>query len=185
RPGQQATADVIGSALAMARRAADLGADALLVHPRVAFRDREDRDRLILDYHAQLAEAGLPLILFYLYEAAGGISYRPELLSALLERSDVLGIKVATLDSVMTFQDITRQVRAEAPGKLVITGEDRFLGYSLMCGAQAALIGMGDACTDLQAEFLESYWRGDSDRFLALNGAIDDLARNTFLAPME
>ena len=34
-----------------------------------------------------------------------------------------------------------------APGKLVITGEDRFLGYSLMCGAQAALIGMAAACT--------------------------------------
>ena len=67
--------EVLASARAMARRAADLGADALLVHPPVAFRDRPDRERLILDYHSAIAEAGLPLIAFYLYEAAGGIAY--------------------------------------------------------------------------------------------------------------
>jgi 4-hydroxy-tetrahydrodipicolinate synthase len=182
---QQDVPAVIDSAFVMARRAANLGADALLIHPPVAFRDRDDRDRLILDYHARVAEAGLPVILFYLYEAAGGISYRPELLSALLERPEVLGIKIATLDSVMAFQDLSRLIRDHPSRKLIITGEDRFLGYSLMCGAQAALIGMAAACTDLQAEFLQAYWRGDSARFLALNGAIDDLAQSTFRAPME
>jgi 4-hydroxy-tetrahydrodipicolinate synthase len=185
RPNQREIPNVIDSARAMAQRAADLGADAILVHPPAAFRDRDDRDRLILDYHATIAEVGLPLILFYLYEAAGGIAYSPELLSTLLRASDVLGIKVATLDSVMTFQDIARLIRERSPDKLLITGEDRFLGYSLMCGAQAALIGMAAACTDLQAELLLSYWRGESDRFLTLNAAVDDLARHTFLAPME
>ena len=72
----------------------DLGADAILVHPPGAFRDRDDRDRLILEYHATIAEVGLPLILFYLYEAAGGISYSPELLTTLLRTAEVLGIKV-------------------------------------------------------------------------------------------
>jgi 4-hydroxy-tetrahydrodipicolinate synthase len=185
RPECQTPADVFDSAMAMARRAAELGADALLVHPPVAFRSRDDRDRLILDYHARLDEAGLPLVLFYLYEAAGGITYRPEVLAALLARPQVLGIKVATLDSVMTFQDIARLIRTAAPGKLLVTGEDRFLGYSLMCGARAALIGMAAACTALQAELLQSYWRGDFPRFCTLNDAVDDLAQHTFLAPME
>jgi 4-hydroxy-tetrahydrodipicolinate synthase len=185
RPDRHAAAAVIDSAVAMARRAADLGADALLVHPPVAFRDHEDRDRLILDYHARIAEARLPLVLFYLYEAAGGISYRPEVLTALLGRPEVLGIKVATLDSVMTFQEIVQLIRSKAPAKLLVTGEDRFLGYSLMCGAQTALIGMGAACTDIQAELLQCYWRGDAARFLALNSTIDDLAQHTFLNPME
>ena len=185
RPECQTPAAVLDSAMAMARRAADRGADALLVHPPAALGAHEDRDRLILDYHARLAEAGRPLVLFYLYEAAGGIAYRPELLAALLERPEVLGIKVATLDSVMTFQDIARLIPAAAPGKLLITGEDRFLGYSLMCGAGAALIGMAAACTRVQAELLHSYWRGDARRFLTLNAAVDDLAQHTFLAPME
>ena len=117
----------------MARRAADLGADALLVHPPTAFRERADRDILVLDYHSAAAESGLPLLAFYLYEAAGGISYAPELLRRLLGRSEVVGVKIATLDSVMTFQDIARMVRDGCPGKVVITGEDRFLGYSLLC----------------------------------------------------
>jgi 4-hydroxy-tetrahydrodipicolinate synthase len=185
RPEWREVADVFASARSMARRAAGLGADALLVHPPVALRDRDDRDRLILDYHAELAEEGLPLVVFYLYEVAGGISYPTELLESLLRRREVLGIKVATLDSVMTFQDIARLIRERVPDKLLITGEDRFLGYSLMCGAQAALIGMGAACTEPQAELLRSFWRGDVGRFLRWNSAIDDLAQHTFLAPME
>jgi 4-hydroxy-tetrahydrodipicolinate synthase len=185
RPEVRSVTEVIASAQSMARRATDLGADALLVYPPVAFRERDDCDRLVLDYHACVAEAGVPLVLFYLYEAAGGISYPPELLSALLARPEVLGIKIATLDSVMTFQDISRLIQTKATGKLILTGEDRFLGYSLMCGAQGALIGMAAACTDLQAQLLLSYGQGDAERFLALSREIDDLAQHTFIAPME
>jgi 4-hydroxy-tetrahydrodipicolinate synthase len=169
----------------MARQATALGADALLVHPPIAFRGRTDQDRLVLQYHAAIAEAGLPLLLFSLYEAAGGISYGPHLLAELLARPEVLGIKVATLDSVMTFQQIARLVRTTAPEKLLITGEDRFLGYSLMAGAGTALIDLGAACSALLDAFLQSYWSGDAAGFLALNGPIDDLAMHTFLAPME
>ena len=109
-PGQ-----VIVSARTMARQALDLGADALLVHPPTAFRDRPDQDLLILEYHAAIAEVGLPMILFYLYEEAGGVRYATETLSRLLARREVLGIKVATLDSVMTFQDLARLIQAVAP----------------------------------------------------------------------
>ena len=179
------SSEVIESARAMAQRALDLGADAILVHPPLAFRDSDDRDRLILDYHTTIADVGLPLILFYLYEAAGGVSYSPDLLRSLLGLPRVLGIKVATLDSVMTFQDISGLIREVSPGKLLITGEDRFLGYSLMCGAKAALIGMGAACTDLQGELLNAYWNGRTDRFLTMSSATDDLALHTFRAPME
>jgi 4-hydroxy-tetrahydrodipicolinate synthase len=169
----------------MACRAAELGADAVLVHPPVALRDRPECDSLLIGYHSRIAEAGLPLILFYLYEAAGGISYTPQVLIELLARPEVIGIKIATLDSVITFQAIARLVKAQAPGKVVISGEDRFLPYSLMCGAQAALIGMAAACTTLQAELLRSHFAGRSRKFLALSSLIDDLAQHTFLDPME
>jgi 4-hydroxy-tetrahydrodipicolinate synthase len=184
-PRGQTTAELIASAAAMARQAADLGADAILAYPPTAFRELPDRDDLIREYHAEIARAGLPVLLFYLYEAAGGTSYPLALLADLLARPEVLGIKIATLDSVMTFQDIARLVNAALPPKLVITGEDRFLGYSLMCGATTALIGMAAACTGLQAELLESYHAGRADRFLTLSAAVDDLAQHTFRAPME
>ena len=177
--------EVLEAVRGMGRRAADLGADALLIHPPTAFRERADRDALILDYHSAAAEAGLPLILFYLYEAAGGISYPPGVLAGLLAREEVLGVKIATLDSVMTFQDIACLLTGRVPDKLIITGEDRFLGYSLMCGARAALIGMAAACTGLQAELIRSHREGEAGRFLSLSAAVDDLAQHTFIAPME
>ena len=177
--------EVLEAVRVMARRAADLGADALLVHPPTAFRERTDRDALIRDYHSAAADAGLPLVLFYLYEAAGGISYPPEVLAGLLARDEVLGVKIATLDSVMTFQDIARLLMTRVPDKLIITGEDRFLGYSLMCGARAALIGMAAACTELQADLLRSHREGAAGEFLSLSAAVDDLAQHTFIAPME
>jgi 4-hydroxy-tetrahydrodipicolinate synthase len=185
RPDRRGPGEVLAAVREMARRAADLGADALLVHPPTAFRERADREAMILDYHSAAAEAGLALVVFYLYEAAGGISYSPEVLAALLAREDVLGVKIATLDSVMTFQDLARLVAAVAPDKRIITGEDRFLGYSLMCGARAALIGMAAACTALQADLLKAYWDGAAVRFLELSRAVDDLAQHTFIAPMD
>jgi 4-hydroxy-tetrahydrodipicolinate synthase len=169
----------------MARQAADLGADAVLVHPPSLIRGRPDQDRLVLDYHAAVAEAGLPLILFLLYEAAGGVSYRADVLETLLNRPEVLGVKVATLDSVMTFQDVAALIQSRAPSKVLVSGEDRFLGYSLMAGAEAALVGMGAACASMQVELLQAHHKGDAERFLTLNRWVDDLGRHTFRAPME
>ena len=103
---------MFASARAMARRAASLGADAILVHPPVAFRDRDDRDLLILDYHAERSPR-------WACRWSYSISMKPREVSPirrncsrrLLRTPEVLGIKVATLDSVMTFQDIARLIR--------------------------------------------------------------------------
>ena len=75
-------------AYAMARRAADLRRRCTARPPPVALRDRPDRDALLIRYHARIAEAGLPLVLFYLYEAAGGISYIRDVLVELLARPE-------------------------------------------------------------------------------------------------
>ena len=83
---------------------------------------------------------------------------RPTVLDELLALPNVIGIKMATLDSVMTYQDVARHIQSRHPDKLLITGEDRFLGYSLRRGAQAALIGMGAVCTDLQAELMRAHF---------------------------
>lgn len=178
---ERATADTV----AMAERAARMGADALLVYPPTWLIGQSSPDQLIVEHHAQVAGVGLPLILFYLYEAAGGIAYSPNLLDELLALPGVVGIKMATLDSVMTYQDVSRQLRQRHPEKLFITGEDRFLGYSLRLGAWAALIGMGAICCDLQAELIRAHTSGDATRFLALSDKVDMLAESIFVQPME
>ena len=149
-------------------------ADALL-----AFPERQDP----VGYHRRLSRE-LPVIAFYLYEAAGGVSYDDSTLHAILELPDVIGIKVATLDSVMTFQRIAAVLRSH-PSKLLITGEDRFLGYSLLLGARTALIGMGAALPDVQADLLRACVQEDWQRFVMLSEICDRFAQATFIDPME
>ncbi|HTH64125.1 MAG TPA: dihydrodipicolinate synthase family protein [Gemmatimonadales bacterium] len=162
------------SSLEMAKQAKAGGADALLAFPQA-------KDPT--GWHAALG-AELPVIAFYLYEAAGGVSYGDAALHAILALPEVIGIKVATLDSVMTFQRIVALVR-EHPGKLVISGEDRFLGYSLMLGGQCALVGMGAALTDLQCALLRAHATADGGEFLHLSGLIDRFSQQTFVPPMD
>ena len=81
-------------------------ADALL-----AFPDRADP----VSHHARLSRE-LPVIAFWLYEAAGGVAYDDATLHAILDLPGVIGIKVATLDSVMTFQRLATLLRAH-PGQ--------------------------------------------------------------------
>lgn len=149
-------------------------ADALL-----AFPERQDP----VGHHRRLSRE-LPVIAFYLYEAAGGVAYDDATLDAILALPGVIGIKVATLDSVMTYQRIAALV-ARHPGKLLVTGEDRFLGYSILLGARAALIGMGAALPDLQAELLAAAAAGEWARFVDLSARCDRLAQATFTTPME
>jgi 4-hydroxy-tetrahydrodipicolinate synthase len=171
--------------LSMASAAAEYGADALLVYPPTWLKDHEQRDSLIIKHHEQLAALGLPLVLFYLYEAAGGVCYTTTVLDELLALPNVIGIKMATLDSVMTYQDVARHIQARHADKLLITGEDRFLGYSLRRGAQTALIGMGAVCTDLQVELMTAHFIGKAERFLELSDLVDQLAEVLFIQPME
>ncbi|HWC74940.1 MAG TPA: dihydrodipicolinate synthase family protein [Gemmatimonadales bacterium] len=158
----------------MARDAKRGGADALLAFP--------PHDNPVV-FHDELSQE-LPVIAFYLYAAAGGTDYSDRTLHNVLALPGVIGIKVATLDSVMTFQRIAAVMR-EHPDKLLITGEDRFLGYSLMLGARAALIGMGAALTDLQAQLLEAKRTDDHNAFLRLSTQLDAFGAATFTAPME
>lgn len=169
-------------AVRMAEEAAAGGADALLCFPPVPYRSEPER---IIAYHRALGAVGLPLILFFLYEAAGGVTYSPEVLRELLALPGVAGIKMATLDSVMTYQDVAALIRNEFPETVLITGEDRFLGYSLLLGAQAALIGMGAAVPAPQAALARATVEGDASRWTILTRAVDDFARVTFRAPME
>ena len=149
-------------------------ADALLAFPQATD---------TVPYHQRLGRE-LPVIAFYLYGAAGGVDYDDATLHRILELPEVIGIKVATLDSVMTFQRIAAVLR-DHPAKLLITGEDRFLGYSLLLGAKAALIGMGAALPDLQADLIRARWAEDWSRFVALSELCDRFSQVTFIQPME
>ncbi len=159
-----------GTAIDARRR----GADALLIHPSA-----DDTIR----YHERLSRE-LPGIVFWLYEAAGGVPYDDATLHRLLELPQIIGIKIATLDSVMTYQHLVSLAR-QHPDRLILTGEDRFLGYSVMMGADGALIGMASAVPALATSLFHARNQEDPARFLALTRAADAFGMATFAEPME
>ena len=165
-----AGASDIGTAIQARRHKAD----ALL-----AFPDRSDP----IAYHTRLSRE-LPTLAFWLYEAAGGVAYDVATLHSILDLPGIVGLKVATLDSVMTFQRLATIV-AQHPGKLLVTGEDRFLGASLMWGAESALVGMGAALPEPQAALIGAHAAEDWPRFHRLSRLVDRFAQATFSEPME
>lgn len=171
--------------LRMAEQALSLGAHVLMMYAPTLYRGEPDQDERILDHARALAALDAPLLLFYLYEAAGGVRYSLDLLRELLSLPPVVGIKMATLDSPMAYQDAATLVKDEFGELVLVTGEDRWLGYSLMCGATAALIGMGCAHTAAQGRLMQYWFDGHMTEFVQLSQFVDGFAQATFRAPME
>jgi 4-hydroxy-tetrahydrodipicolinate synthase len=182
-PGARTDA-VLRAATDMARDAKRGGATALLAYGPLLLRGMPDEEERLVAYHAALADVGLPVIAFFLYEAAGGWSYPRPALEAILDVDGVEAIKVATLDSIMTFQDVANIVRA-VPGVLLITGEDRFLGYSVSLGATSALVGIAAAVTEHSVKLVRAWGDQDFALFHRESAALDDFAQATFVHPME
>lgn len=175
--------EIIEAAVAMAEDARRCGADALLAFPPQGL-PAADAEAGIVRYHEALTQVGLPVIAFYLYEQAGGISYTNEALARILELDGVVGIKTATLDSVMRFQEIA-ELMAAFPEKALLTGEDRMFGYTLMRGAQGALVGLGAVETELQLAMFKSWHSSDYKHFVQWARLVDYLAEAIFIQPME
>lgn len=175
----------LNKALDMAKQARDLGADGLLIYPPTWYRNHPNRDEKIVEYHRMFAEQGLPIVLFYLYETAGGISYSPKVLQELFCLPQVVAIKMATLDSVMTYQDVSSLIALEFPEVQILTGEDRMFGYTLTRGAVGALVGLGAICVSLQKSMIDAYASQDYGFFLSRMGIVDELAEVIFIQPME
>ncbi|MFF4227885.1 dihydrodipicolinate synthase family protein [Streptomyces sp. NPDC001820] len=173
--------EAVFATVTMAVRAAEGGADAVMVYP-LAQLDGDDDEALRL-HESVAAESGLPVLGFFLHGEAGGYPYPPSLIRRLLNLPSAAGIKLATLDRAMACQDAIRA--AEESGKLVVTGEDRMFGPSLMWGADSALVGIAAARVGLTSAVLEAWRAGDHGAFVRASGRLDRFAEATFLAPIE
>lgn len=177
--------EYIQEAVDMAQEAKDLGANLIMQYAPTLFKGREDQDEMILKYHKEIAKVGLPMVAFFLYEEAGGVTYSLDLLRELFKIENVIAIKMATLDSVMTYQDVSNMIIDENSDVILITGEDRMFGYTMMRGAKGALIGLSSVYTKLQKDMVNAYLEEDYKTFIEKSKIIDNLAEHTFYAPME
>lgn len=168
--------------LEWAGAAAAAGADTLLVYPPTDL----DADAVVAHYDQLWEASDLPLIAFDLYSQP----FTPALLGRLLDHPGVAAFKPARLFDAVACQEGIAAARAR--GRLVLTGEDRMFGPSLMWGAEGALVGLAAAAVQVSAAAVETFAsavhtsaRDAAARFLEVSAVVDELARVTFRPPYD
>ena len=171
------------AAVRQARDFRAAGADALLVFPIPAYLSEPLDARVPVRYHEAIAAVGLPLILFQLQRALGGLDYEPETLRAMASVEGVVAIKEASFDA-RRFVETARLI-AELPRPItLLTGNDNFILDSFMLGATGALIGFGAVMTREQVAMIEAWRSGRIDEAKALGRRVQRLADVVFARPV-
>jgi 4-hydroxy-tetrahydrodipicolinate synthase len=171
---------------AAVRQATDFkaaGADALLVFPIPAYLSEPLDVRVPVAYHEAVASVGLPLILFQLQPALGGLNFAPDTLRALASIDGVVAIKEASFDA-RRFVDVARLLEDLPRPITLLTGNDNFILESFMLGATGALIGFGAVMTREQVDMIDAWKAGRIDEARALGARVQRLADVVFAAPV-
>lgn len=174
-------------AVAQARDLKAAGASALLVFPIPAYLSHPLDPEIPLGYHRAIAEAGLPLVLFQLQPALGGVNYELDTLRALVALDNVAALKEASFDA-RRYVDTVRMVQEEAKYQsgafTLLTGNDNFILESFMLGCGGALIGFGAVMTAEQAKMIEAWKAGRHSEAIELGRRVQRLADVVFAPPV-
>ena len=171
-------------AIANARAAQAAGADALLVFPISAFLGEPLNPEVPYRYHAAIAGAvDLPLILFQLQPALGGVLYGAEVLHRLIEIPSVIAIKEASFDA-MRFVQVKAALESASRRITLLNGNDNFICESLILGAEGALLGFSTLGAREQVAMLAAVQRQDYATAHELGRRLQPLADVIFAPPV-
>jgi 4-hydroxy-tetrahydrodipicolinate synthase len=172
-------------AVVFAREFKAVGASGFLVFPISAYQGQPLDPEVPLRYHAAIGDATeLPLVLFNLQPALGGVLYTPETLHRLCRVAEVAAIKEASFDAKL-FVEIRDAVKSARPDCVFLTGNDNFIYESFVLGAEGALIGFGAVATRQQVEMIEFALDGRFDESSAIMRRLTPLANAIFATPVR
>jgi 4-hydroxy-tetrahydrodipicolinate synthase len=170
--------------VANARAARAAGADALLVFPISAFLGQPLNPEVPYRYHAAIAEAvDLPLILFQLQPALGGVLFTAETLHKLITIPSVTAIKEASFDA-MRFLQVKAALESASRKITFLTGNDNFICESFILGAEGALLGFSTLGTREQVSMLDAVRLGNMAEARELGSRLQPLADIIFAPPV-
>jgi 4-hydroxy-tetrahydrodipicolinate synthase len=179
------TASFTEEAVAFAKRAKKAGADGLLVFPISAYLGQPCPFEIPFHYHKTLGEeVGLPMVMFQIQPAMGGINYTEEMFAKLLEIPQLVAIKEASFNC-QRFIDTVRILR-QAPRRItILTGNDDFIFESFVLGADGGLLGFATLAIDLQIQMLDLVKRGDILKAQEIWNRIGPLEALIFSPPLR
>src|SRR5712692_772267 len=165
-------AQFTAQAVELARETKEVGAAGLLVFPIGAFQGLPLNPEVPVRYHAAIGDAtGLPLILFQLQPALGGVNFEPETLERLCRVAQVVAIKEASFDRkrFVEVRDAVKAARHE----------------SFLLGAQGALIGFGAVATHQQVELVTHALAGRHEQARTIMERLTPLVDAIFAPPVR
>jgi len=159
------------------------GADAFLVFPIPAYLSTPLDSEVPLRYHRAIARAGVPLILFQLQPALGGVNYDQHVLAELARIDEVVAIKEASFDA-RRFMDTVATIRSLDRPIAMLTGNDNFIYESFLMGADGALIGFGAIMVREQVELIRLARAGRHAEAAPVARRVQRLADVVFAPPV-
>jgi 4-hydroxy-2-oxoglutarate aldolase len=142
--------------VAACRRAAALGADAVMVRTPSFFKTRITAESLKQYYTAVADQSPAPVVLYNI-TAFTGVNLLPETAAELSHHPNVIGIKDSGGD-ITVISDLVAECR---PGFPVLAGATTMLYASLCVGGAGATVGPGAVAPEICAGVQEAYDRGD------------------------
>jgi 4-hydroxy-2-oxoglutarate aldolase len=158
--------------LAEVHRAAEAGADALLVITPHFYRRAMTHGALV-DYYTAVADhARVPVILYSMPELTG-VALAPDTIAELARHENIVGVK----DSAGDILNFAETLRLVPDGFAVLTGNGPLLYAALTAGATGAILAAACAAPQLAVEIFAACKAHDHARALRLQRAFTPLAR--------
>lgn len=166
--GQQSTRATIREA----RRAAQAGADALLVITPHFYRSAMSQDALIKHYE-QVADASHAPIIIYSIPQNTNVTLAPETVARLSRHENIVGLKESSGD-VVAFVEM---LRVAAPGFAMMTGHGSAVHAALSSGARGAILAVACCVPKFAVALTRVVEAGDNARARAMQSKLIPLAR--------
>jgi 4-hydroxy-2-oxoglutarate aldolase len=157
--------------VALTRKAADLGADAVLVLTPHYYRDRMTSEALRRHFEAVADASPIPVYL-YSVPAFTGLPWPPELAPALAGHPRVAGMKESSGDIGL----LGRIVSSVPPSFEVLCGSAPVFYPALCVGAQAGILAVANCVPQAVLGLYEAFVAGDHARARSLQEALTPLA---------
>src|SRR5262245_12013648 len=158
--------------IAASRRAAALGADAVLVRTPSYYKGRMTNEALARHY-SMVAEASSVPVLLYNYPAVSGINLAPALVALLSQHPNITGMKETGSDAAQ----VGAFVDAAAPSFSVIAGSAPPFYPALCMGAVGGILAVACVVPEICVQLFQHFRAGRHGEARELQRRITPLAR--------
>ena len=165
--GQQSTRSTINEI----KRAAEAGADAVLVITPNFYRSAITQETLVKHY-TELADASPVPVILYSMPALTGIKIEPATIARLSDHRNIIGVK----DSSNDVEGFKQTVDLCPKEFAVMTGNGTILLDALRAGSTGAILAVGCAVPEMCVEIMRAFREGEDERASLLQSKLTPLA---------